>query len=92
VIAPGKGLHGEKCGIGTILIAKLQGLDWRAIRAALENVNAPTTAAGIEVSDDQVVEALVEASAIRPDRYTILSKAILTREAARELAEESGVV
>jgi glycerol-1-phosphate dehydrogenase [NAD(P)+] len=92
VIAPGKGLHGEKCGIGTILIAKLQGLDWRTIRAALENVNAPTTAAGIEVSDDQIVEALVRASAIRPDRYTILSKADLTRESARKLAEESDVI
>ncbi|MGD0637927.1 MAG: sn-glycerol-1-phosphate dehydrogenase [Nitrososphaerales archaeon] len=92
VISPGNGLHGEKCGIGTILVANLQGLDWRAIRGALKNVKAPTSAAEIGVSDDQVVEALVGASEIRPDRYTILSKVGLTTRTARALAAETGVI
>lgn len=92
MISPGKGLHGEKCGIGTILVAKLQGLDWRAIRSALKDVKAPTTAEEIAVSDDQVVEALVRASEIRPDRYTILSRVGLTSRTARALAEDTGVI
>jgi len=90
-ISPGNGLHGEKCGIGTIMVAKLQGLDWRAIRTALKNVKAPVTAADVSVSDDQVAEALVNASSIRPDRYTILSKVKLTERTALELSKETGV-
>jgi glycerol-1-phosphate dehydrogenase [NAD(P)+] len=91
-ISPGNGLHGEKCGIGTVLVAKLQGLDWRAIRGALKDVKAPTTAAAISITGDQVVEALVKAAAIRPDRYTVLSKVDLTPRTARDLAEETGVI
>lgn len=91
-ISPGNGLHGEKCGIGAIMMAKLQGQDWRAIKAALKDVKAPTTAAGVHISDDQIIEALVNASSIRPDRYTILSEAKLDRRAARELAEQTGVI
>jgi glycerol-1-phosphate dehydrogenase [NAD(P)+] len=92
VISPGNGLHGEKCGIGTILAANLQGLDWRAIRGALKNVKAPTTAAEIGVSDGQIVEAIVRASDIRPERYTILSKVRLTSRTARALATETGII
>ena len=92
VIAPGKGLHGEKCGIGTILSAKMQELDWQNVRRALEDVGAPTTAEQIGVTEDQVVEALVGAEALRPDRYTILSKLKLNTTSARELAEETGVI
>jgi len=92
VICPGKGLHGEKCGIGTILSAKMQGLDWQAVKRALKDVNAPTTAKQIDVTDDQVVQALVEAINIRPDRYTILSAAQLDQTSARKLAEDTGVI
>lgn len=31
-IAPGRGLHGEKCGIGSIMMAKLQGQDWKKLQ------------------------------------------------------------
>ena len=30
-IAPNIGLHGQKCGIGSIMMAKLQGQDWKKI-------------------------------------------------------------
>lgn len=91
-ISPGNGLHGEKCGIGTIMVAKLQGLDWRAIRSALKDVKAPVTAEAISVSDSEVVAALVRAPKIRPDRYTILSKVEMTERLARQLAQETGVI
>jgi glycerol-1-phosphate dehydrogenase [NAD(P)+] len=91
-ISPGNGLHGEKCGIGTIMMARLQGLDWRAIRSALKRVKAPVTAARISVTKGQVVGALLKASSIRPDRYTILTDARLTERSAEELAAETGVV
>ena len=92
MLAPTQGLHGEKCGVGTIMMAKLHGVEWRKVRSALSDVGAPTTAPELGVDRDQVVEALVKASSIRPDRYTILSKAKLTKSAARELASQTGVI
>ncbi|QQG49549.1 MAG: NAD(P)-dependent glycerol-1-phosphate dehydrogenase [archaeon] len=91
-IAPESGLHGEKCGLGTIMMAKLHGLDWKGVRRSLVEVGAPVTAEEIGTDKAQVVEALVKASSIRPDRYTILSKARLKRTAAARLAEETGVL
>ena len=92
VISPGKGLHGEKCGIGTILSARMQELDWRSVKRALKDVGAPVTAAEIDVTDDEAVDALVVAASIRPDRYTILSKLKLDEDGARRVASETGVI
>ena len=90
--APGVGLHGEKCGLGTIMMAKLQRLDWRLIRSSLQNVHAPTTAREIGISDDQIIDALLRASSIRPDRYTILTEHRLNRAQAADLARATGVI
>jgi glycerol-1-phosphate dehydrogenase [NAD(P)+] len=92
MVAPDAGLHGEKCGIGTIMMAKLHGIEWRKVRTSLKNVGAPVEASQIGVDDSQVVESLVKASSIRPDRYTILSKRQLSRKSARALAESTGVI
>jgi len=92
IVAPDSGLHGEKCGIGTIMMAKLHGMDWRRVRSALRIVGAPVEASQIGVDDSKVVESLVRASSIRPDRYTILSKRKLSRASARALARATGVV
>ena len=91
-LAPEKGLHGEKCGIGTIMMAKLHRLEWKRVRTALKNVGAPVEASQVEVGDSMVIEALTEASTIRPDRYTILSARRLTRESAALLAKSTGVI
>ena len=92
LIAPDAGLHGEKCGLGTIMMAKLHRLDWKGVRRALRDVGAPVTAEGIGASEDQVVEALVKASSIRPERYTVLSRRRLGERSAMELAKATGVV
>ena len=57
-IAPGVGLHGEKCGIGSIMMAKLHGQDWRRIARALRDVGAPTTAEQVGLDADHIVRAL----------------------------------
>ncbi len=92
ILAPESGLHGEKCGIGTIMMAKLHGIDWRRVRTSLKNVGAPVEASQIGVDDSMVVESLVKASSIRPDRYTILSKKKLTKKSAESLAKTTGVI
>jgi len=86
------GLHGERVGLGTIMMAKLHGLDWQKVRHTLENMGAPTKAKQIGLSEKDVVQALVKAQSLRPDRYTILSKVRLDKESARLLAKSVGVI
>ena len=91
-IAPGAGLHGEKCGIGSIMMAKLQGQDWRAIRRALRAAGAPTSARQVGLGADEVADALVSAQSLRPERHTILAEKAMTRRRALNLAEATGVL
>ncbi len=85
-LAPGKGLHGEKCGIGAIITMYLHGGDWEGIRDSLKKIGAPTTPADIGVDDETAVEALLAARTIRPERFTILDMG-LTAESARDLVK-----
>ena len=91
-IAPGRGLHGEKCGIGSIMMAKLHNLDWKKIACALESIGAPVTAAQVGLDGGEIVEALRTAQDMRPERYTILREASLDDAAARDLAVRTGVL
>ncbi len=91
-IAPGRGLHGEKCGIGAIMMARLHGQDWRRIVRTLKDVGAPTSAGEIGLTGGQVVEALMTAQQLRPDRYTILKERKMTEKAAADLAKTTKVV
>jgi glycerol-1-phosphate dehydrogenase [NAD(P)+] len=86
------GLHGERVGIGTVMMAKLHGLKWDEIAEALRNVGAPTKAKQIKLSEEQVVKALIAARSLRPDRYTILNKIRLDSKSAFELAKSVGVI
>lgn len=91
-IAPGKGLHGEKCGIGAIMIAKLQGQDWGKIVKTLKDVGAPTTAKQIGVTEEQIIDALMIAQDLRPERYTILKEIQMTERRAKNLAKSTRVI
>jgi glycerol-1-phosphate dehydrogenase [NAD(P)+] len=92
VAGPNYGLHGERVGIGTIMMAKLHGLDWEEVAETLENVGAPTKAKQIKLGEDDVVKALVAAQSLRPDRYTILSKSKMDKKSAHRLAKSVKVI
>ena len=85
-------LHGEQCGIGTIMMMYLHGGNWKAIRDSLRAVQAPITAKEIGISNDEIIEALMMAHKIRPERYTILGDNGISKEAAYELAYKTGVI
>jgi glycerol-1-phosphate dehydrogenase [NAD(P)+] len=91
VVAPGKGLHGEKCGMGTIMMAKLHGIDYDEIRDSLSLIGAPVTASQIGATEDEVVKSLLLARTIRKERYTILNEVALDEVSATKLARETGV-
>ena len=83
-LAPGKGLHGEQCGIGTIITMYLHGGDWRGIRASLRTIGAPVTPKEIGIDDEIAVQALLEAKNTRPERFTLLDMG-LAPDTARDL-------
>lgn len=90
-LAPGAAYHGEQVGVGSVMMMYLHGGDWKAVRDALAQVGAPTTAKQLGIPRDTIVEALVRAHLNKPDRYTILGDKGLTREAAEDLVRVTGV-
>ncbi len=89
--APGKALHGEMVGVGTIMMLYLHGGDWKGIRDVLRMIGAPTTARELGVEDEDVIWALMHAHKMRK-RYTILGDRGLSKEAAENLAKITGVI
>ncbi|OWT32996.1 NAD(P)-dependent glycerol-1-phosphate dehydrogenase [Methanobrevibacter sp. 87.7] len=85
-------LHGEQCGIGTIMMMNLHGGDWKFIKNALESMKAPTTCYDVNIDPEDIIDALTMAHTIRPERYTILGDRGLSREAAYQLAIKTGVI
>ncbi len=92
-IAKKPALHGEQCGVGTIMMMSLHGGDWEVIKNALHDMNAPTNAYELGIDPDDIIEALIMAHKIRPERYTILGdRGGLSRDAAKKLAIKTGVI
>lgn len=83
--------HGIQVALGTVMMAYLQGQDWRAIREKLIEAGVPTTAEEAGVNPDLVIKALTIAHKVR-ERYTILGTSGLTPSAAEKLAKVTGVI
>lgn len=85
-IAPKPALHGEECGVGTIMIMYLHRGDWNLIRDTLKKIGAPVCASELGIEIEYIIEALVHAHEIYPERYSILGNGI-TRKAAKNLVK-----
>ena len=85
-------MHGEQCGVGSILSAYLHDTKWKRIRDSLKQIGAPTTARELGVKDEDLIEALRIAAKIRPERYTILHKLKLDYKTCEKAARITGVV
>lgn len=92
LVAPNKAMHGEQCGVGTIMMAYLYKMDWKGIKSTLQKAGAPVTAEELGVQPESVVEALMRACTIRPERYTILEEKRLSYDSAEKLAKATGVI
>jgi len=92
VIAPKPAMHGEQCGVGTIMCAYLHGANWELIKDVLHRIGAPTTAKELDIDSEHIIEALTRAHSMRPERYTILGESGLTKEAAHRVASVTGVI
>jgi glycerol-1-phosphate dehydrogenase [NAD(P)+] len=92
LVKPNHSLHGERCGVGTIMMAYLHGQDWKRIRNALRNLGAPINARELGVEKEDVLNALEMAATIRPERFTILNKLNLCKEGYEHLAKVTEVI
>ncbi|MEA1993423.1 MAG: NAD(P)-dependent glycerol-1-phosphate dehydrogenase [Euryarchaeota archaeon] len=90
-IAEKPALHGEQCGVGSIIMMYLHGGNWREIQGALRAVKAPTNAEELGLSEEEVIEALIMAPTIR-DRYTILGEKKLKKRVATKMTRKTGVI
>lgn len=100
-----KALHGEQCGVGTIISAYMYQIarerniideefelkyKWEKIRKCLKDVNAPVNADELNIEKEYLIEALKLAPKIR-NRWTILNKFDLEKE-AEEILKECEVI
>ena len=85
-IAPKPALHGEECGVGAIMMMYLHRGDWNSIRDTLKKVGTPVCASELGIEIEYIIEALVHAHEIYPERYSILGNGI-TRKAAKNLVK-----
>jgi len=74
------------------MMAKLQGQDWKKIIKTLKDVGAPTTAKQIGLEPDMIIEALMIAQGLRPERYTILKEIKMTKKKALNLAKVTKII
>ncbi|MHA2059664.1 MAG: NAD(P)-dependent glycerol-1-phosphate dehydrogenase [Candidatus Ranarchaeia archaeon] len=91
-LAPNIALHGEQCGIATIIMEYLHGGDWQKIQNSLQSIGAPSKAKEIGIPANTLVEALVLAKTIRPERYSILNEKEIDAEVAETILEETGII
>ncbi|MBU4076976.1 MAG: NAD(P)-dependent glycerol-1-phosphate dehydrogenase [Euryarchaeota archaeon] len=90
-LAPKPALHGEQCGVGTIMMMYLHGGNWQEVRNALKIIGAPVNAHDLGIKEEYIIKALLHAHEIRPERYTILGTG-LTQVAAENVARITKVI
>lgn len=92
LVAPRPALHGEQCGVGTIMMMYLHGGEWEKIRDALKKIGAPINAKELGIEEGYIIKALTKALEIRPGRYTILEDKDVTEKTAIDIATRTGVI
>jgi glycerol-1-phosphate dehydrogenase [NAD(P)+] len=88
---PGRAMHGEQCGVASIITSYLQKGDWEELKHALLNIGAPTKASELGLSEEEFVEAVANAHKIRSDRYTILGDNGIPKDVVEDVCIRTGV-
>ena len=83
-------LHGEQCGLGSIVTMYLHGGNWEKIRDTLKTVNAPTNAKSLGMDEDMILSAFLNSKEIRPERLTILD--ISSSDKIKDAVLATGVI
>jgi len=89
---PGKAMHGEQCGVASIVTLYLQKGDWEELKHALVKIGAPTKASELGLSDEEFISAVCEAHKLRSDRYTILGDRGVKKDVVEDICVRTGVI
>ncbi|MEM0372485.1 MAG: sn-glycerol-1-phosphate dehydrogenase [archaeon] len=92
MIAERPALHGHQCGVGTIIMSYLHGDDWMSIKNALEIAKCPVNAKQLKTPPETLLEAVLKAKEIRPERYTILEHLKVDKQTALNALEATSVI
>jgi glycerol-1-phosphate dehydrogenase [NAD(P)+] len=89
-LGPRAALHGEQVALGCLVAAAAHETPLLGtLRASFARLGLPTTPEELGLTPDHLIEAIVAAPAMRPDRWTILSERGGGTDAARELASSA---
>ncbi|NWG10640.1 NAD(P)-dependent glycerol-1-phosphate dehydrogenase [Candidatus Bathyarchaeota archaeon] len=91
MIKPNHSLHGERCGVGTIIMAYLHRMNWKRIKNTLKKLGAPTNANELYIKNQDATKALEMATTIRQERFTILNKVNMSHDFCKRLVKATGI-
>ncbi|MBI5376943.1 MAG: iron-containing alcohol dehydrogenase family protein [Candidatus Schekmanbacteria bacterium] len=81
-------LHGEQVALGVLAASCLQGNDYNAMRTFFSEAGLPTHPSEINLSLDQMVEAICYAPRTRPDRFTVLEQLKINKRLAAKTVKK----
>lgn len=87
-LLPGTAYHGEQVAFGTLIAARLQGGDWRALKRFAQTAGMRDVCAGFGLSVARLTEVVQAAPATRPDRHTCLDETRLDAKTLEPVIEE----
>lgn len=79
-------LHGEQCGLASIITMYLHGGDWKQLKNTLLTLNSPLNLEKMNITMNEMIYAITNAQKIREDRYSILSGGISINAAENTLS------
>jgi len=85
-------LHGEQVGVGTIIMSYLHDLDYEGIKDTLSKAGAPTNYKELGISKRDMINGLLYAKKVRPERYTILNEIKIDRIIAERILKKVKVI
>ena len=62
------------------------------VKQALESAKCPVTAKKLGMDEDVLLEALMKAKQIKPERYTIIEHVNFDKKIAKDALETTGVI
>lgn len=88
----GSSIHGEQVAMGSVISMYLHGGDYNMLKDTYRKIGLSTKASEYGIGEDVVVEALIKAHSIRPERFTILGIKDMGEQAARKALEVTGII
>ena len=83
-------LHGEQCGLASVISMYLHGGNWRELLDSLTKLGSPTSFSQFGINRDELVDAIMNAQKIRKNRFSILNSGI-SKAAAEKLIDITNI-